>query len=183
MKYAQYDENGNIIGFYDDRIHSEVPPNSISITDIQWRDCINNPGKWIVVNGELQLAPPKDPDEIIREAKDLRSVFLNNQYNTLLSNPVEFTNANNISSIYDSSDLSIERLDSIILVGIYDKNVWNDHKLRIVSPFTFDDISNLFLAINIKRNFDPTYIDLLEKLNQVENSTTLEQIESISFWG
>lgn len=44
MKHANYDAQGVILGFYDDEIHSDVPSPSIPLTEMQWRDCVENPG-------------------------------------------------------------------------------------------------------------------------------------------
>ena len=44
-KFVNYDsETGDILGFYDDRIHSSIPTPSLAITDAEWHDCISNNG-------------------------------------------------------------------------------------------------------------------------------------------
>jgi hypothetical protein len=70
MKYAQADKTGAIINFFDDEINSTAQIGSaIKITEAQWQDCINNHGKWIIVAGALQLAPPLSPSALAAIAK------------------------------------------------------------------------------------------------------------------
>tara|TARA_R110000803_G_scaffold13482_9_gene37949 strand:- start:24535 stop:25020 length:486 start_codon:yes stop_codon:yes gene_type:complete len=40
MKYANYEEAGELIGFYDDEINDVIPEPNIPITDEEWQDCI-----------------------------------------------------------------------------------------------------------------------------------------------
>ena len=63
MKYAQYDSEGNIIGFYDTAIHSQIPPDTVPITEDQWLACISDQGKYRVNvdHSGLELAPPLAP--------------------------------------------------------------------------------------------------------------------------
>lgn len=42
MKYAEYNEEGVITGFFDDTINKVIPDNTIPITEKQWEDCISN---------------------------------------------------------------------------------------------------------------------------------------------
>lgn len=45
MKHAHYDvTTGEILGYYEDTIHSAIPTPNIELTDEAWLDCINNPG-------------------------------------------------------------------------------------------------------------------------------------------
>ena len=180
--YAQYDQDGNIIGFYLDTIHSNIPPNTIKITQNEWIDCISNQGKWIVIKGKLQLAPQRDPALIIREAKDARAVFLNSQWKKILAEPVTFQSSNMVTSKYDSSENAINLIQIALDQGeLYHQNLWIDIDFKIISPFTAVDLRGLLYAINMKISRDPSYIVLLDKLRAVEDSITLEQIASITF--
>jgi len=59
QKYAAYDANGTITGFYDD-VDSPVPGglSAIKITDAEWQDAIANQGKYSAVNGVFTAANP-----------------------------------------------------------------------------------------------------------------------------
>ena len=44
MYYLEYNNEGEIIGFYSDQIHTNIPINSISVSSEEWQDCLNNQG-------------------------------------------------------------------------------------------------------------------------------------------
>ncbi|MGF6664837.1 hypothetical protein QF000_006505 [Paraburkholderia atlantica] len=69
QKFAAYNAQGAITGFYDD-IDSPVPQGTtaIEITDLQWQTCLGNPG-YTVVNGKL--AAPAAPTAAELEAQEL----------------------------------------------------------------------------------------------------------------
>ena len=57
MYYANYEETtGQILGFYDDEIHTEIPEPSIALTDEQWEQAIE--GSYRIVDGELEEYTP-----------------------------------------------------------------------------------------------------------------------------
>ena len=85
QKYAQADVSGNIIAYFDDSINSAAQIGSaIKITDTQWTDCISNPGKWIVVNGALQLAPAPTAAALLAVAKTAQIASLTTSYNAAI---------------------------------------------------------------------------------------------------
>lgn len=46
MKHAHYDNvTGEILGYYDDTIHADIPLPNIQLTDAEWQDCISNSGR------------------------------------------------------------------------------------------------------------------------------------------
>lgn len=68
QKYAAYDKNGAIIGFYADDLHGvdQIPAQSIQITDAEWQACLAKPGYTVdVKNGVLmEPAAPALPDQL-----------------------------------------------------------------------------------------------------------------------
>lgn len=56
MKYAAFDESGNIVGFYDDGINKSIPTNSIEITEEQWLECVQYYGKYKVLDKKLVIS-------------------------------------------------------------------------------------------------------------------------------
>jgi len=57
MYYANYDENtGEILGFYSDEIHTEIPEPKIELTEEEWQQAIT--GSYKVVNGRLEHYVP-----------------------------------------------------------------------------------------------------------------------------
>jgi len=91
MKYAQSDSYGNINAFFDDSINSATQiGNATKITYDQWLDCINNPGKWLIVNGALELAPPVPDSVLLGHAKSMQIAALTSAYNSAIQRPVSY---------------------------------------------------------------------------------------------
>lgn len=60
-KFAHYDAAGNIVAFTED---GKFDAPSIEISFAEWQDCLNNPGRNLVVNGALNIAPPPTLDRV-----------------------------------------------------------------------------------------------------------------------
>ena len=58
MFYANYDENtGEILGFYNDEIHQEIPEPYIELTNEEWGQAVS--GSYRVINGVFkEYTPP-----------------------------------------------------------------------------------------------------------------------------
>ena len=61
MKYVNYDNNGNILGFYDDGINSVIPIPNIQLTDAQWQSALDNSKIVDITNLILTDKPPVAP--------------------------------------------------------------------------------------------------------------------------
>ena len=57
MKYANYDNDGNILGFYSDDIHSIIPEPNIALTDDQWQSALNG-SKIVDVENMILIDKP-----------------------------------------------------------------------------------------------------------------------------
>jgi hypothetical protein len=64
MKYAKFDSNGLPVAFYAPGVNKIIPADAIQISDEQWQEFLNNPGrrKW---NGSaiVEHIPPGPTDE------------------------------------------------------------------------------------------------------------------------
>ena len=71
MKYARYDEKTNeILGYYDDEIHKNIPTPSISISDEIWRRAVQTNATHIdPLTLELSVKERKLDIEYLRSAK------------------------------------------------------------------------------------------------------------------
>lgn len=59
--YADINDKNEIIGFYQDDIHKNIPATSVLITEEIRQQYLSNQGKYILVDGQLVDAPPKEP--------------------------------------------------------------------------------------------------------------------------
>lgn len=70
MYYVVGDSNGNITERYDtDFALYAIPANAVEVTESQWNDSMQNPGKYIVQNGLLALTPSPADAELLAQAK------------------------------------------------------------------------------------------------------------------
>jgi hypothetical protein len=113
MKYAEYDNSGNIIAFYDDAIHTNIPEQSVEITDNQWQDCLANPGKNIVSGGVFASASNAT---LLQLAKTAKINELTRAYNSALISDFN-SSALGSSHTYACDMVSQAMLNSLITAG------------------------------------------------------------------
>ena len=66
MYYANYDENtGEILGFYTDEIHAEIPEPNIELTYEEWQQAIS--GSYRIIDGLLEEYTPPEPELTLDE--------------------------------------------------------------------------------------------------------------------
>ena len=63
MKYANYDNNGNILGFYSDDIHKVIPEPNIQLTEYEWNCALDGSKMVDTANQILIEKPPYVPTE------------------------------------------------------------------------------------------------------------------------
>lgn len=82
MKYTTLDNDGLPTAFYSDDIHQNIPKESIEITDEQWLECINNPGKRKFVDKELieYYHVITDKELITRKVKENKLYLTNTDF-------------------------------------------------------------------------------------------------------
>lgn len=179
MKYALGDTQGNIVAFYDDTLNPLIPPGGVPITDVQWQDCLENPGKWLVQDNQLVLAPPIPDSVLLQRAKSARAVYLSIKFDQLLVAPVSYTTLAGDQHLFNSTDEEIARLQNAIDNGT--RPVWLSATNEIVSPFSFDDAPALLDVILTARGNHPTHQGLLTLIEQVQNAATVEAVNLIDF--
>lgn len=67
MKYATYNTDGSIDGFYDSDIHGDsIPVSAVPLTDAEWQDSIDNPGRRRIDTKTLKPVPYDPPIDAAR---------------------------------------------------------------------------------------------------------------------
>lgn len=65
MKYANYDKTTmQILGWYDDSIHKEIPAPNVKVEDKVWQNAINNNHNKINQDGTTELVDFRTQEEI-----------------------------------------------------------------------------------------------------------------------
>ena len=77
MKFAHYDSfSGEILGFYADDIHEDIPQPAIALSDSEWQEAFTS--RKVVKNGVLTEAPalPPSPELSIAEKLERAGITL-----------------------------------------------------------------------------------------------------------
>jgi len=76
MKYVNYDAKTNeILGFYDDEIHENIPEPNIEISDEEWREALNKNANSVDVKNQklVRVEVEQEIDEKERELAELEA--------------------------------------------------------------------------------------------------------------
>ena len=57
MKYVIYNDDKQIVGYFDSDIDGQLPTNSLLVNEQQWLEVLNNQKKYLVDNGKLIANP------------------------------------------------------------------------------------------------------------------------------
>lgn len=63
MKYAYIDKNGQLLGWYDDEIHTSIPTPNIEVSDEAWQNAINNNHNKVNADGTTEAYDFRTDDE------------------------------------------------------------------------------------------------------------------------
>ena len=70
MKYINFDDNGKILGFYDDEIHATIPKPNAKITDKMWQEALRSGANfWDQKSKTFGFKDFRSKDEIVQELK------------------------------------------------------------------------------------------------------------------
>ena len=76
MKYAHYNKNTKeLLGFYDDEIHENIPEPNIEISDEEWREALNKNANSVDVKNQklVRVEVEQEIDEKERELAELEA--------------------------------------------------------------------------------------------------------------
>lgn len=70
MKYAAIGPIGALI-YFDDEFSaaSEVPADAVQLSDAQWKTCVDEPGKWTIINGVVSPIPDPTHAELLAQSQ------------------------------------------------------------------------------------------------------------------
>lgn len=72
MKYAHVNENNKLLGWYDDKIHTEIPTPNIEVTQEQWQNAIDNNHNKINNDGSTEYFDFRTEEEILQQENDTK---------------------------------------------------------------------------------------------------------------
>lgn len=172
-----FDSNGNGTGSHKwmDAKTVVLAKNEIACTEAQ----AQNPSAWQVVNGVLVESLPA--------AQATQKTLLLSAYQSAVNAPITFKNSAGVTSIYPSGDTVLtngmkakDLLSNILSAGStsWTLGKWLDTN-NVAQNFTFSDLQGLAGAMESAITLDWT--DLIQKIDQVNNATSVSAVKAITF--
>jgi len=178
QKYAAYNAQGAIIGFYDD-VDSPLPQGvtAIDITDAQWQTCLSTPG--CSVSGGALVAPSSA--FLLTQAQAVQISSLTQAYAAAIAQPVSYTSKAGTVKTYQADPDSRGKLSDMLLAcsgaqatpaGFYWLSVDNTQV-----PFAFADLQGL-AAVMGAQGFT-AFAHLQTQKAEVRAATTADSVAAI----
>ena len=95
MKYANIDSNNFILGWYTPELHSKIPTPNVEISEVTWRNAINNGHNSITNDGVTSYVDPRTQAEKEDEVRAIRNLLLKEEVDPMVTNPLRW---NDLSS-------------------------------------------------------------------------------------
>lgn len=86
MIYAHIDENNQLLGWYDDTIHTSIPTPNIQVTQSQWQNSIDNNHNKVNSDGSTETYEFRTMEEIGNGIRLERNFKLVTEVDPLVSN-------------------------------------------------------------------------------------------------
>jgi len=90
MIYAHIDENNQLLGWYDDTIHTSIPTPNIQVTKSQWQNSIDNNHNKVNSDGSTETYEFRTMEEIGNGIRLERNFKLVAEVDPLVSNPLRW---------------------------------------------------------------------------------------------
>lgn len=116
MKFAHIQENGKLLGWYDDSIHQEIPTPNIQVSNEVWQNAIDNNHNKIDTDGSTLLFDFRTADEV---AKDQELSYMNAVQN-FLDITAQATKWDNMQSARSAAGIPLDGTESDIEVAMHD---------------------------------------------------------------
>ena len=113
--------------------------------------------------------------------------LLQKSYQEAVNSPIPFTNAAGVASTYPAGNsislngqTATQNLSNIITIGstAWQLGRWLDSN-GVAQVFTFVDLQNLAVAMGQSEQLD--WLDLVSKVAEIQEATTVEQVQAITF--
>ena len=174
MKYAYYDKEGRLLGWYDKEIHSNIPEPYLEVTDKQWKEAINN--NYNFVDIENKKLGKKD-FRTLKELKFAKKQEIESAYQKAIQEPIQYI-VNSNTYIFQADKKSQDILSQIIAVApINFETDWLDINNNPIHV-TLDDLKGLAQAILARgQQLFAKKVTLKKQIEQCTDKKCLEQIK------
>ena len=89
MKYAHTDNNGQILGWYDDEIHTSIPEPNVQVSQEVWQNAINSSHNTII-DGVTSQADHRSDEQKAEGERMVRDQLLITEVDPVVTNPLRW---------------------------------------------------------------------------------------------
>lgn len=178
MKYVNFYENGKILGFYDDKIHTTIPKPNAKITDEKWQEALRSGANFYnQKSGAFGFKDFRSKDEILQELKKEMITQIHQKKDELTFSNYEFYG----HTYRMGADVQADLLATITIFGavgsLPDGYTIKDIKGEYV-PFDLPKLIKLSAAVATRK---ATLIFKTQKLEDAINkASSKEELEKIN---
>lgn len=179
MKYVNFDENGKILGFYDDEIHSNIPKPNAKITDEEWQEALRISANFYDQKSEtFGFKDFRSEDEIVQDLKKQLILGLHQKKDELTFSNYEFEG----HTYRMGADVQADLLATITIFGavgsLPDGYTIKDIKSGEYVAFDLPKLIKLSAAVATRK---ATLIFKTQKLeDEINKASSKEELEKIN---
>jgi len=89
MKYAHVDNNGQILGWYDQEIHTDIPEPNVEVSEEVWQNSINHSHNTII-DGVTSQVDHRSTEQKASDARMYRDQLLQTEVDPVVTNPLRW---------------------------------------------------------------------------------------------
>ena len=89
MKYAHIDNNGQILGWYDDEIHSDIPEPNVQVSEEVWQNALDSSHNTII-GGVTSQVDYRTDEQKSSDIRLLRDQLLQSEVDPVVTNPLRW---------------------------------------------------------------------------------------------
>jgi len=89
MKYAHIDDNGQILGWYDQEIHQSIPEPNVQVSEEVWQNALDSSHNTII-DGVTSQVDHRSTEQKASDARFLRNELLVSEVDPIVTNPLRW---------------------------------------------------------------------------------------------
>lgn len=89
MKYAHIDNNGQILGWYDDEIHSDIPEPNVQVSEEVWQNALDSSHNTII-GGVTSQVDYRTDEQKAKNIRTFRNELLVREVDPVVTNPLRW---------------------------------------------------------------------------------------------
>jgi hypothetical protein len=89
MKHAHIDNNGQILGWYDQEIHTDIPEPNVEVSEEVWQNAIDSSHNTII-NGVTSQVDYRSAEQKASDTRFYRNELLVREVDPIVTNPLRW---------------------------------------------------------------------------------------------